>query len=208
MVGAYATKIRDEGGSPVKVLADAYWFGAWFTKYEQKTGRDSDMLDADELSTVMRNVFVSYGLFYGKLHSGGINAWVATPDTPDRQTEPQMSEYFWEIHGGRVWREDQTHHFAYYFTVSKAWALYALKSGQHKSAEGNPGDYLLTVVASDIGDWYRSTHPSADELRDMITKTLSTDPNKNNPPEGFDAAEWKAACEAAEAAIRNTPNPE
>ena len=187
--GKYVVGPTSEPGTTPSVLADTYSFVHWSTKYKANDA-SGDMMDADDLASVTMWVFSNRTSFLsGK-----------TIATVDVRNHGNMSRYYYDWKRRKMNYEDQTHHFAAYF----AWGLKFGPGGlatlpallTKDSPPKNPGDYLLALVAADLGAKY-GDNPGIDgqSLGPRIRVYLQRDPRRSAR---IDDEYWQNAIEFIE----------
>jgi len=167
IVRDYALDVKAKGGDAVKVLADTYDFAHKWTKYP--SGEPSgDMMDYKGFADATMWAFADRSLSSGKTKAG-VNV----------TNQGSMSKFFYDFANEQARpAEDQTHHFAAYFTLGATVSKPNVIGGgvafvTNDTPVNNPGDYLLAVVGVNLGQSYRQ---NPRYIGAEITQLLQTDP--------------------------------
>jgi RHS repeat-associated protein len=175
IIRAYATEVRDSGGNTVTVLAKTYDFAHKWTKWAS-SDPSGDML----WGGIGRHIM--WALADRTVSSGHTDAKVNTTN------HGGMSKYFYDMTNRKVNSDDQTHHFAGYFAAGETGHLNAVHAGlwlTNDTPKSNPGDYLLGVVAGELG---RSYDAKSRYLGEEIQSILTATPSKRSGDDGWNDA--------------------
>jgi hypothetical protein len=166
----WAIFLRDHGRmDSVNILAETYDFIHQFSKYEANE-RTGDMLDEEAVRNVGAWVFADTMDSEGD--GAGLPLNVTDAKKQPNNNNATLSPYYRSFWGGKYSpRQEQTHHFAFYFMLADPNDAVTGNIAAGDFPFSDPGDFLLSVVAAGLGKSYKeSPRYIGQEIREDLTK--------------------------------------